>query len=121
MGYRKNKMVEEDSGHFIGSDANVATAGGFLDVQIDNDTVCTVSIPMPNLMAERYADSATEWSEEFEDFEGNQYSATVSSSIEGVHWDIVIEPHNDGITASDEILQRLSQRINITPHYTQEG
>jgi len=120
MGLLKHKMMEEQSGHFEGSNDTVAISGGFLDIQIDDSTICTVSIPIPNFMADRYRDSVSEWSEEFVDFDGNNYVATVWSSIYGVGWVVNIEPNDNGTKSSDEILHDITSRINIQINYTQE-
>jgi len=120
MGLEKHRMMEEQSGHFEGSDGVVAISGGFLDIQVDGNTICTVSIPIPNFMADRYRDSVSQWSEEFDDLDGNHYIATVRSSTDGVDWEVDIKPNNNGLESSDEILHNISSRINIKIHYTEE-
>ncbi len=67
MGGVKRQMMEmEDLNNRLkGSDSLVAFSGGFLDVQIDGHTICTVSIPIPNFMADKYRDSASECSIHF--------------------------------------------------------
>ncbi len=120
MKFTKHEMIKEQNGHFEGSNDTVAISGGFLDIQIDGSTICTVSIPIPNFMADRYRDSVSKWSEEFEDLEGNNYIATVYSSMNGVDWEVNIEPKENGIISSDEMLHNISSRIHITINYTQE-
>lgn len=120
MGLEKHKMMEEQNGHFEGSEGTVAISGGFIDIQIDGTTICTVSIPIPNFMADRYRDSVSEWSEEFKDLDGNNYKATVWSSMYGVDWEVNVEPKENGLTSSDEILHDISSRIQIITNYTEE-
>lgn len=120
MGLAKHRMMEEQNGHFEGSDGEVAISGGFLDIQVDGSTICTVSIPIPNFMADRYRDSVSQWSEAFEDFDGNNYIAIVWSSMNGVNWEVNIEPNDNGLKSSDEILHDISSRINIKINYTEE-
>jgi hypothetical protein len=120
MGLAKHRMMEEESGHFGGSECVVAMSGGFLDIQVDGSTICTVSIPIPNFMADRYRDSVSQWSEDFEDFDGNKYRATIGSSMYGVDWEVNIEPNDNGLISSDEILHDISTRINIKINYTDE-
>jgi hypothetical protein len=120
MGLAKQRMMEEQNGHFEGSDGSVAISGGFLDIQVDGSTICTVSIPIPNFMADRYRDSVSQWSEEFEDFDGNNYIATVWSSMNGVDWEVDVTPKENGLTSLDEILHDISEKIQITTNYTEE-
>lgn len=118
MNLSKNKIIE--NGHFTGSENNVAIYGGFIDIKINNITIRTVSIPMPNFMADGYRDSVSEWSEEFEDFDGNNYIATVWSSMNGVDWELNIKPKENGLISSDEILNDIASKIQITINYTEE-
>jgi len=121
MGLTKRLLMEEENGYFEGSEGTVAMSGGFLDIQVDGSTICTVSIPIPNFMADRYRDSISEWSEKFEDFDGNNYIATVWSSMNGVDWEVnVVETKENGLISSDEILHDISSRINIKINYTEE-
>jgi len=121
MGQAKNKMMEEEAGHYEDSTGLVAINGGYLDVQIDGETIATVSIPRPNFMADRNVDSVVHWSEEFEDFEGNTYKAEVNSSMSGIDWTIDIEPNEVGTSTHDEILQSLHGRVKIDIVPTEEN
>ena len=109
MGLIKKNIMREDE-ILKGSDAQVALLGGFLDIRIDGETICTVSIPIPNYLADRDRDSTSEWYEEFEDFEGNHYSAMVWSSMYGVEWEIELK-NEDNL---DDILDRIEIEINYT-------
>jgi len=109
MGLVKKNMMQKDE-ILKGSDGRVALLGGFLDIQIDGETICTVSIPIPNYLADRDRDSTSEWYEEFEDFEGNHYSAMVWSSMYGVEWEIELK-NEDNL---DDILDRIEIEINYT-------
>lgn len=120
MNLTKHKMMEKENGHFEGSEDTVAISGGFLDIQIDGSTICTASIPTPNLMAGRYRDSVSRWSENFEDLDGNSYIATTYSSVDGVEWKVDVEPREDAKLSSDEILHNISSAIDITINYTDE-
>lgn len=115
----QNKISKETYGHFEGSNMP-ALSGGFLDVKIDNSTVWTVSIPRPYLMTNSRRESLSEWSEDFDDDDGNHYVAIVSSSIYEVDWQIEIEHNKDGGSLSDEALRILSSKIKIKINYTQE-
>jgi hypothetical protein len=112
--------MEEENGHFEGSSSDVAISGGFLDIQIDGNTICTASIPLPSFMPDRYRDSVSKWSEDFEDFDGNHYTATIYSSLNGVDWEVNVKPNENGLTTSDEILQDITSKIQITINYTEE-
>jgi len=120
MGSMKNKLIEEQKGHYEDHIGEVAFNGGYLDVQLDGVTIATVSIARPYLMAERSSDSMAVWEEEFEDDEGNLYRAYTASAIDGVYWSIDIEPQS-GYKPSDEILQDLRERLKILPVFTEEG
>jgi len=107
MSQAKNRMMEEEMGHYEGGTGEVALNGGYLDIQLDGETIGTVSIPRPNFMAERHDDSVVSWDEEFGDFDGNIYRAKVDSSMNGIEWAIDIVSHDDGV------LQSLHNRIKI--------
>jgi len=113
MGQAKSKMMEEEAGHYEDSTGLVAINGGYLDIQLDGETIATVSIPIPNFMADSHVDSNVHWSEEFEDLDGNIYKAEVNSSMHGIDWTIDIEPNEVGTSTQDEILQSLCNRIKI--------
>ncbi|CAA6809685.1 MAG: Unknown protein [uncultured Sulfurovum sp.] len=119
MGQIKKNMMKEDE-TLKGSDERVALLGGFLDIQIDEDTICTVSIPIPNYLADRDRDSVSEWYEEFKDLEGNNYSALVWSSMYGVEWKIELEKR-DNIEEYKTILDDILERIKIDINYTEEA
>lgn len=121
MGLLKNKMMEEEAGHYEDSTGIVAINGGYLDIQLDGETIATVSIPRPNFMADSHVDSVVNWSEDFEDFDGNIYKAEVKSSMHGIDWTIDIEPNVVGTSMYDEILQSLYGRIKIDIVPTEEN
>lgn len=120
MGYWKHKMEEKNDDFFEGYEETVATLGGFIDVKVYGNTICMVSIPIPNLMADRYRDSVSKWVEYFEDFDGNDYKATVLSSKNGVNWKINIEPKEDDSLHPDDIIKEIASHIEITVNYTDE-
>lgn len=113
MGLVKDKMMQEQAGHYEDSTGLVAFSGGYLDIQVDGETIGTVSIPVPNFMAERHRDSMVSWYEELQDNDGNIYKAEIYSSMYGVDWTVDVEPYDDGRTTSDEILHNLYGRIKI--------
>ncbi|MFK5977235.1 MAG: hypothetical protein QM493_12105 [Sulfurovum sp.] len=39
MGLLKNKMIEEEAGHYEDSTGMVAINGGYLDIQLDKETI----------------------------------------------------------------------------------
>lgn len=124
MGLAKHKMMEEQEldNPFEGSEGGIAFLGGFLDVRIDGKTICTVSIPIPDLMADRHRDSRVDWDEYFEDSDGNYYMASVYSSLYGVDWNIdIIEVNKNSSKSLDDIRKDIASRINITVHYTESG
>ena len=119
MGQIKKNIMKEDE-VLKGSDERVALLGGFLDIQIDENTICTVSIPIPNYLADRDRDSVSQWYEDFEDFEGNSYSALVWSSMHGVEWEIELE-NRDNTQEYQKILDDILDRIKIEINYTEEA
>lgn len=119
MGQIKKNMMKEDE-ILKGSDERVALLGGFLDIQIDEDTICTVSIPIPNYLADRDRDSVSTWYEKFEDLEGNSYSALVWSSMYGVEWEVELENRNNE-EEYKKILNDILDRIEIEINYTEEA
>jgi len=117
MGYWKHKLEEEHKGYLEGKEDNIAMLGGFLDVKLYGQTICTVSIPIPNLIADSYRDSIAKWVENFEDFNGNNYKATVLSSKDGVEWRIDIIPREDDDLYSSDILNEITSNIEIIVNY----
>jgi hypothetical protein len=101
------------------SNGIIAIEGGYLDIRIDGETICTVPVPIPNLYAEKHYDSVVDWYEEFYDNDGNIYQANVYSSMYGVDWDIQIIPKENGALLENEILHDLSTRITIELILTQ--
>lgn len=117
----KRKMIEKEDNNLAGSSALVAISGGYLDVKVDGNTICTVSVPMPNLMVYRYRDSISQWNEEFHDDDGNVYTAIVRSSMDGVEWEVDIESDANGLQLSDEVIDDISSKITIELHCTENG
>jgi len=90
-----------------GNDCMPPISGGYLIVKIDGNELDIVSVPSPNLYADRHRDSVTENFDNIEDEEGNEFSIIVWSSIGGVDWQI-------DITASDiEKEDALKERIDV--------
>lgn len=78
--------------------------GGYLIVEKDGRELHVVSVPSPNLYAQRRSDSVSENDDTFEDDKRNAFTMNVWSSREGVDWQLAIETAENG----DNLLQRIS-------------
>ncbi len=113
-------MDERLIGKYSDTSGEIAILGGYIDVQLDGDTICTVSIPKPNILAHRDSDSIVYWSEDFEDEEDNIYEIYVESSMVDTNWNMTITPNPLSTKSKDDILLDLSQRLTFDMNYTQE-
>lgn len=64
-----------------------------------------VTVPSPNLYADRHQDSVSENDDTFEDDSSNEFTMNVWSSLAGVDWQLGIVPFE-----SDDLL---SERISV--------
>lgn len=85
MGQAKRAFTEL-SEHLEGHVGNVALAGGYHYIYLNDRLLHIASIPMPNVLAERFSESTTENSDRFEDEHGNEFVITIYSSINGIQW-----------------------------------
>ena len=78
-----------------GNDCMPPLSGGYLVILIDNQEIYVVSVPSPNIFADRHRDSISENHDEFEDPDGNEFSISVWSSNVGVDWQLDITSTNN--------------------------
>jgi len=94
-----------------------AISGGYLAVALDGDIFYTVAIPTPNLLSERNSDSQVDWSEEFEDEEGNEYKVEINSSIYDLSWNVDIIPYDK--SKIDKIFDDLNNKLKFNIEYSE--
>lgn len=73
-----------------GNDCMPPLSGGYLIILLDNQEIHVVSVPSPNIFADRHRDSISENHDKFEDSDGNEFSISVWSSNVGVDWQLEI-------------------------------
>ncbi len=88
-----------------GNDSMPPVSGGYLIVEKDGKELHVVSVPSPNLYADRYSDSVSENDDTFEDAQHNIFTMNVWSSKVGVDWELKI--------VSVETDNTLPTRINV--------
>ncbi len=88
-----------------GNDCTPPVSGGYLIIKKDKQTFHVVTVPSPNLYADRYKDSISENDDTFEDDTSNEFTMNVWSSNVGVDWqlDIALSKNDDS----------LSERISV--------
>ena len=86
-----------------GNDSMPPLSGGYLIILLDNKEVHVVSVPSPNIFADRHRDSVSENHDEFEDSDGNEFSISVWSSNVGVDWQLDITSTNNKENLKDRI------------------
>lgn len=91
-----------------GSDSQVALDGGYLYVHQGEKLLHIAVIPSPNLLGERYIDTATINLDHFVDEVGNEYEINISSSATGIDWELLAFP--DDILILEQI--RYKVRLN---------
>ena len=79
------------------SESLPAIDGGYLYIYKGKELLAIVSIPRPNLLAERSRDSIVENDDYFTDEDGNEYSITIQSSMYGIDWFLTKYPDDENI------------------------
>jgi hypothetical protein len=87
-----------------GNDCMPPVSGGYLIVEKDGKELHIVSVPSPNLYADRHSDSVSQNDDTFEDEQGNVFTMDVCSSNVGVDWTLGIE----SVDRDDSLLVRVS-------------
>ena len=93
-----------------GSEALPAIDGGYLYIHKDKKLLSIVSIPSPNLLAERNRDSIVENDDDFVDEDGNEYSITIQSSMYGIDWFLTNYPDNE------DVIKQLSYEVKYNEY-----
>ncbi|MCW7551089.1 hypothetical protein NX722_00110 [Endozoicomonas gorgoniicola] len=86
-----------------GNDCMPPLSGGYLIILLDNKEIHVVSVPSPNIFADRHRDSISENHDEFEDPDGNGFAISVWSSNIGVEWQLDITSKNNKESLKDRI------------------
>ncbi len=78
-----------------GNECMPPVSGGCLIIMLDREAMQVVSVPSPNLFADRYRHSISENSDTFKDAAGNEFSISVWSSNAGVDWQLDVTSNDD--------------------------
>ena len=90
-----------------GNDCMPPLSGGYLIILLDDKEIHVVSVPSPNVFADRHRDSISENHDEFEDTDGNGFSISVWSSNVGVDWQLDVTSTSTSNNSKDHLKNRI--------------